>query len=266
MRQDDDRTHGVSRSSKRQSHPPRNPSPASPTDSSNDLADRVAVALAAISIHGLVVAAFPDNSVRLEGTVRTESDLLHADRYARIPGVSRIANNLQVDPMVGSLPLERGVLSPELAAEIELNHVHPASGTEIHLNESIGTTDTAIATDEAEPYFPPTDPPVRGAPRQAEGIEVVDGFAQTSLDGPIDLEQLPRHLLTGDDEIGREVRLALMDDAATADLTIHVTVHQGVVHLRGIVPTVEDAEGAEDVASRVPNVAEVVEEFDITGL
>ncbi len=264
MANHDKRTPGISRSTARQSHLPSNSSPAFTRDTLHDLADRVAVALTAIPIHGLVVTAFPDKSVRLEGTVRTESDVHDAVRYARIPGVQRIENNLVIDPLVGSIPLDGGVLSPELAAEIELNQLHVASGTEIDLNESVGTTDTAIATDEAVPYFPPTDPPTRTVPRQAEGIEVVDGFAPTSLDAPIDLEQLPCPLLTGDDEIAREVRLMLMDDAATADLNIHVTVRQGVVHLRGVVPTVADAETAEEVASRVPNVAEVVEEFDVT--
>jgi hypothetical protein len=223
----------------------------------------VAVALSALPIHGLVVTARPDQSVRIEGAVRAEADRESAERAAQVPGVRCVDNALIVDPLVGSMPLDRTMLSPELAAEIELNHLHFAEGTEIDLNDNVGTTDTAAATDGAEVYFPPTDPPTRTTSREDEGIEVVGGFSPTSLDAPIDFEQIPRPLLTGDDEIAREVRLALQEDALTADLPIHVVVRDGVVRLRGLVDNLNDAEAAEDVASRVPSVREVIEELDV---
>jgi hypothetical protein len=223
----------------------------------------VAVALSGLPIHGLVVTARPDQSVRIEGAVRTESDRESAERAAQVPDVRRVENELVVDPLVGSMPVDRAVLSPEVAAEIELNHFHFATGTEIDLNERLGTTDTATSTDEAEPFFAPTDPPVRILPRSEQGYDVVGGFSQTSLDVPIDFQQLPHPLLGGDDEIAREVRLALQEDALTADLPIHVTVRDGVVRLRGIVDNLSDAEAAEDVASQVPSVREVIEELDV---
>jgi hypothetical protein len=221
------------------------------------------MALSALPIYGLIVTARPDGSIKLDGVVRTERDRRRAERAARVPGVQAVANQLIVDPQAGSMPVNRAVLSPELAAEIELNQLDIAPGTEIDFNERIGTTDTADATDEAEPYFAPTDPPVRRASRADEGIEVVGGFSPTSLDAPIDLEQLPRSLLTGDDEIAREVRLALREDAATADLEVYVTVRYGVARLRGLVSSLSDAEAAEEVASRVPNVVEVLEELEV---
>jgi hypothetical protein len=229
----------------------------------SDLATMVATALSALPIYGLVVTTRPDGTVTVDGVVRTERDRRRVDSAARVPGVRRVVNALTMDPLAGSMPLTRTVLSPELAAEIELNQLHVAPGTEIDLNERIGTTDTAEATDEAEPYFAPTDPPVRRASRQDQGIEVVGGFSPTSLDAPIELEQLPRALLTGDDEIAREVRLALQEDAATADLPIRVAVRNGVARLRGVVQSLGDVEAAEEVASRVPNVVEVVEELDV---
>ncbi len=231
-----------------------------------DLANRVLVALTPLQVYGLIVAARRGGIVVLDGATRTEADRAAADHLAAVPGATRVLNRLVVDPLVGSMPVERTVLSPELAAEIVENHRDVESGTEFDLNATIGTTSTAEATDEAEPYFPPTDPPVRRAPREVEGIEVVGSFAGTSLEAPIDLEQLPRSLLTGDDAIARQVRLALAEDAATADLPIHVTVRNGIVHLRGVVPSLVDAELAEEVAWRVPNVRDVQEELEVVNV
>lgn len=240
--------------------------PANSVDSVADVADRVRVALSGIQIHGLTVTVNREGIARLEGTVRTELDFENAQRLAIVPGVAQVLNALDVDPLVGSMPIERTVLSPELAAEIELNDMHFATSVEEDFNNLVGTTDPNEAASEAEPYFAPTDPPVRRAPRDAEGIEVVGGFSPTSDTAPIDFEQRPAALLTGDDEIARLVRLALMEDATTTDLPIWVTVHRGVVHLRGTVPSLNDAEAAEDVASRVPNVVEVNEELDVPGV
>ncbi|HVB97423.1 MAG TPA: BON domain-containing protein [Chloroflexota bacterium] len=232
-----------------------------------DMLRQVHVALAPVAVYGLTVASNQSGVVRLEGAVRTERDHELAERLAaESPGVQKVVNGLVVDPLVGSMPVQRAVLSPELAAEIELNHFHFASGTENRFNDMIGTTDTAEAADEAEPYFPPTDPVVKRAPRDAQGIEVVGGFSPTSLDSPIDLEQLPRRLLRSDDEIARQVRLAFEQDASTADLQIYTAVRHGVVHLRGTVLSLADAEAAEAVAARVPGVIEVMEEIDVAGV
>ncbi len=43
-------------------------------------------------------------------------------------------------------------------------------------------------------------------------------------------------------------------------------VRNGVVHLRGRVADLDDADNAEAVASRVPGIREVVEELDVTDL
>lgn len=51
----------------------------------------------------------------------------------------------------------------------------------------------------------------------------------------------------------------LREDAATTDLRVDVLVWDGVVRLRGTVPTLEDADNAEAVAARVPGVREELE-------
>jgi osmotically-inducible protein OsmY len=62
------------------------------------------------------------------------------------------------------------------------------------------------------------------------------------------------------------VRRELAEDSATADLNIVVAVRNGVVHLRGQVADLDDADNAESVAGRVPGIREVVEELDVANV
>ena len=43
-------------------------------------------------------------------------------------------------------------------------------------------------------------------------------------------------------------------------------MRDGIVRLRGIVPTLDDAESAEEVAGRVPTVIEILEELEVAAL
>jgi len=124
-----------------------------------------------------------------------------------------------------------------------------------------GTSDLIESIEEAEPYFPPTDPPVRGSRR--EGAEVMGGFAATSLEEPSEEVEHPSRLQNNEEEIAERVRYALAADAYTADLNIEVTVEDGVVYLTGSVTSLDDIEQAEQVAGSVPGVDEVEEELEI---
>lgn len=125
----------------------------------------------------------------------------------------------------------------------------------------VGTTDSQVAAEGAEPYFPPTDPVVRPSD-DPEGLEVVGGFAESALDEP---ETATGVFPNTDDDLADAVRRELAEDSATADLAplIRVTARNGVVTLRGAVETIEDAEEVEAVAGRVEGVAEVREELDV---
>jgi osmotically-inducible protein OsmY len=120
----------------------------------------------------------------------------------------------------------------------------------------------------ARPYFPPTDPVVRFG---AHGAEVLGGFSATSMETLVeDGEESPedeaddeRRGGRGDEQIATDVRRELAEDAATTDLTLRVHVENGVVSLRGKVPSLADAEAAEEVAARVPGVVGVDEELTI---
>ncbi len=267
-------SHPPTRGTRRRARPPSprvghspNPPPSEERESLIDVLQRVRAALSTVQIYGLILSSDRDGIVCLDGAVRTEDAYHDAVRLARqTPGVRQVMNRLTVDPLVGSMPVERTVTSAELAAEVELNNTTFARSTEDRLNEMIGTTDTAISTDEAEPFFPPTDPVIDRAPREVGGYTVVGGFAPTSLDAPIELEHLPRPLQTSDDEIARKVRLALKEDAATADLPIYVAVRDGVVHLRGVVPSLADSDLVEEVTWRVPEVLDVRDEMEVVGV
>ncbi|HEX5414224.1 MAG TPA: BON domain-containing protein [Chloroflexota bacterium] len=253
---------------KRQAAAARNsPKAKSSAVNPRDLAEQIVVALAPVQVYGLSALADARGVVTLVGAVRTERDFERAAAAAvGVPGVTRVLNHLVVDTLTGSMPIERTVTDPATSAEIELNHLYFAPGLQTDFDEDVGTTDTAEAAADNVPYFPPTDPPVVRAPRADEGYQVAGGFAETALDAPIELEQLPRRLLTGDDEIARLVRMALREDAGTTDLPIHVRVRHGVVFLRGVVQSLAEVELAEGVASRVPGVEEVQDELEVVGI
>jgi len=117
-------------------------------------------------------------------------------------------------------------------------------------------TDPTEAVDEAEPYFPPTDPVVR-----------VDDKGETRVAGGFGTgEALERHpTATGnapsDEALEDLVHRALRLDASTAQLELKVGVVQGVVRLQGRIEDEDDAESALAVAGDVPGVVDVIDEL-----
>lgn len=123
--------------------------------------------------------------------------------------------------------------------------------------------------EEAEPYFPPTDPVVRSSDDDQE-LDVVGGFQDSSMEDTdeafdeafaqgVETGTGDRVLLRDDEEIRLDVIRELREDALTTDLELEVSVVNGVVYLRGRVQSADDGENAEAVAARVPGVAEVQE-------
>lgn len=131
-----------------------------------------------------------------------------------------------------------------------------------------GTSDFQEAVEEAEPYFPPTDPVVEPSDDEQE-LDVTGGMQDTSMDElarepELDSSEIePATPLAGrrDDETIREdVKRELREDALTADLEIDVMVVNGTVVLRGQVADLDDSYNAEEVARRVPGVLDVHDE------
>ena len=116
-------------------------------------------------------------------------------------------------------------------------------------------TDPTESVEEAEPYFPPTDPVVRtdhaGRTQIAGGFG--DGNAPAGTAGGTDA--------SSDEALEDGIHRALRVDASTAHLHLGVGVLEGVVRLQGLVEDEADAESALAVAGDIPGVVEVVDEL-----
>jgi osmotically-inducible protein OsmY len=126
----------------------------------------------------------------------------------------------------------------------------PDSEIEVEPFDQPVETDPTEAVEEAEPYFPPTDPVVR-----------VDRKGETQIAGGFGSGDLPSGHAPSDEALEDLVHRALRLDASTAHLQLKVGVLQGVVRLQGIVDDEADAENALAVAGDVPGVTEVVDEL-----
>jgi osmotically-inducible protein OsmY len=222
-----------------------------------------------------------DGTAYLDGIVGSaEQRDAASDLALRVAGIRRVQNDLEIEEFgqpgdatradeatyadVSYQMLEgeqRADTNPfQEQAEPDYNDPIPLAGGDM-------TSSTMIAAEEGIPYVPPTDPVVRPS-RDEQTIAIVGGFG-TSAD-----EEYPDRLATtaigdgppGDEDLRDEVIAALRADAATTDLIIAVTVRNGKVHLRGEVPSLDDAESAEEVAGRVPGIREVIEELSVTAL
>jgi hypothetical protein len=150
------------------------------------------------------------------------------------------------------------------AARIPLDPLGDDETSEV--DASMAANDSVVEDmPPAEPdatYSPPTDPVV-GYDEDGD-LEVIGGFAATAM-SENDIDVASDHTY-GDEAMGEAIQRELHEDAATTDLTIAVYVEDGVAYLQGAVPTLEDAQNAEDVASRIPGIREVVEDLDIAEL
>ena len=224
---------------------------------------------------GIFVAAEMDaDTLVLTGEVETEESRQAALDVARAlagPRGLKVDDDIEVTDVSPDLPFlgrdaaeDRGggdfaYADPDANPNARFD---PAFETEPDFTGDIGTTDSEESAAEAVPYFPPTDPVVRPT-SDAEELEVIGGFEATSMD---DLTGEASFDDRNDDDLAQAVQRELTEDALTIDLAVRVEAVNGVVVLRGEVPTLEDAENAEAVAARVGGVKEVREELRIGGL
>lgn len=229
----------------------------------HDLAELVQQHLAHVGVHASVT--IDGRSIRLEGLVDSERLRDSADDLVgELAPAWTVDNQLEV---IESLPVpDRHDADTETDRLVDALHVVDAEAL-----EDARDVDAFLPDDEeraadagtARPYFPPTDPVVRVG---AEGTEILGGFAATSVDEVAEdtrAIERPGAGVRGDDEIADDVRRELAEDALTAELPVDVEVVEGVVVLRGTVSSLDDVEAAEDVAGRVPGVAEVDEDLEI---
>jgi osmotically-inducible protein OsmY len=227
-----------------------------------------------------VVVEVANGVITLEGIVDSERDREAAeDIAADLAGDLRIDNALEVQD---TLPLSVDTFNDEQrdGAVAETDAEMEEAGAELNpdfTDQSLvddpgaasGPNESRPDDDDvdegAEVYIPPTDPVVT---TDAHGqTEVLGGFGQTASDdtglAEDGMGEAEGDHAYGDEAIADAVRRELREDAATTDLQIRVAVFNGAVHLHGTVPGLEDADAAEEVASRVTGVREVVEGLDI---
>jgi osmotically-inducible protein OsmY len=160
---------------------------------------------------------------------------------------------------------DQGASEFELADSLAPSDVdddsEPGLELEPDFTGDIGTTNARLVVEEGDTYFPPTDPVVRPVDDGEEQLEIVGGFEATAMDDEMSSPGIVR--ARNDDELADAVHRELISDASTTDLGVRVAAVEGTVILTGSVPSLDDAENAEAVASRVPGVVEVREELTI---
>lgn len=137
----------------------------------------------------------------------------------------------------------------------------------------VGTVDQIKVIEEGATYFPPVDPVVEPV-RSDQELEIVGGFQAEATDDteeeeaeafaesvPFDAED--RLIERDDDDIHDDVVRELHEDSETMTLNLRVNVRRGVVFLHGNVQSIDDAENAEAVASRIPGVVRVEDRTEI---
>ena len=220
-----------------------------------------------------VVVEDADGTITLEGIVDSERDRQAAeDIAADLAGDADVDNALEVQDL---LPLSvDAFVSEQRSAEVA-ERLPEAGEPEVELNPDF--TDQALArdpfavsgptdgVDDGEEnddgdrvYVPPTDPVL--STDQHGGAVILGGFGLSATD-EVGTDLLVDDHGYGDEAIADAVRRELREDAATTDLQVRVVVRDGVVHLHGGVPNLEDADAAEEVAARVAGVREVREEL-----
>jgi osmotically-inducible protein OsmY len=240
------------------------------TGTDGDLVTRIHDTLAEAGIH--IVVEPRGQTVYLSGEV--DSD---ANRQAALDVAHAVADprGLKIEDTIDVLPQapqeafgelaggERdgfGYLDPDRDDNLALD---PGYDADADLTDDVGTTDAEESVAEAVPFFPPTDPVVRPSDDE-EQLAVLGGFEATAMDDDAvagaSFDNRP------DDDISADVLRELREDSLTTELIIQAITRNGVVHLRGEVPTLEDAENAEAVAARVAGVKEVQEELVVASL
>lgn len=121
---------------------------------------------------------------------------------------------------------------------------------------AVGTSDPIQSARDAEPYDPPTDPPV--LPGGKYGVHVATGFGESAQE-----EATVDDDTRDDEDIRREVVLTLHHDSLTSKYPLHAAVVNGVVRLTGRIPSADDAEYAQTLLSNVPGVVDVVDDTTI---
>jgi osmotically-inducible protein OsmY len=231
--------------------------------------------LATAGLHVTVEAS--DGALILSGMVDSEEARQAAnDIAAQTAPDARIDNQLEVqailptsvDDFAGDQStaelLDSGADIQAAGGELEpdfTNQDQSLTGDSSQASGAGGSGADDPASEGDAVYAPPIDPVV--STDMHGRAHVLGGFGSDE-EVAVEASASDRH--PGDEALADAVRRELAEDAATADLEIFVAVRNGVVHLRGQVADLDDADNAESVAARVPGIREVVEELDVSSI
>jgi osmotically-inducible protein OsmY len=235
------------------------------------LADRLSVQLAQSGL--LVVVEASDGALVISGVVETEeAHQAVLDIVATAAPDAQIDDSLEVqsilppdiDRFVSDEPSTEPPRSRRALREQD-EELDPDFTDQPLLRDPVAAAGPNDSEDPAESgdevYTPPNDPVIT-TDRHGRA-HVLGGF---DAEDSVPVERSAMDDVAGDEALADAIREELREDASTADLMIVVAVRNGVAHLRGRVPGLEDAENAEAVAARVVGVREVVEELEVASV
>jgi osmotically-inducible protein OsmY len=228
-------------------------------------------------LHLPVVAAEQQGSIYLSGQASSQAARENAERIAAsLAPDKRIVNGIEIESTASSDINDLRGQAEEQRNPTQLDE--QLSPTTILTDTGVASSvlDQPLETDEAnvsndsvadllpsvEPdstYFAPTDP-VTG-PDEHGNLDIIGGWTPTS-DSDLSVNPSYEDNLPGDEALAEAIERELHEDALTTDLELDVSVENGVARLRGQVRGPEDADAAQDVASRIPGVRDVVDETD----
>ena len=249
-----------------------------PTMQQESLAERIQQRLRHEFSRSIAVAE-QDGTMFLSGHVESEHARTRARQIAAsLAPEKRIEDDLEVerDVVAGSADdagLGDDALDTDEAADADQDVSLESSGIDDLDEVPLETDDNDVVDDtiyddeppvEPDPaYFAPTDP-VIGSDQEGN-LVVLGGWEPTSLSDE-EVDRSAEDNRPGDEALADAIRRELREDAMTTDLQIDVQVENGVARLRGQVPGLDEAEAAQEVASQVPGVRDVIDELDVAGI
>ncbi len=195
------------------------------------------------------------------------------DLASSVNGIRRVEDDMNYEVVSPDMVTEPNDDDEQFGYADALSLMDDVSDEEADFAGSPGTTDQIQAVEEGETYFAPIDPVVEPS-RRGSDLEIVGGFQSEATDDTDEEEEEAfedsvafdaetRVIDRDDDDIQEDVLRELREDAETTTLNLDVRVVRGVVFLRGKVQSIDDAENAESVASRIPGVVSVEDRTDV---
>ena len=213
---------------------------------------------------GVFVQSVHDGVVVLGGRARTMSDHLRATGdAAHVPGVHRVANEVEIQDLLADEKSRGGRTPPETERDYGTAAVHETrtrSATEARVRADSPTPGLGLVnvdTHSGAVTLFGTAPSAR-----------VDAAAEEDarkMRGRVAARSEHEAVKARDQELERAVREALKDRVGLADASIDVDVKRGVVRLTGTVPTQAQRRTAARSAQSVAGVKSVREVLRVSG-